>query len=129
VIVLDTRALVAWITGHGTLSESAREQIDRERESSGIVISVISVLEVGRYIDSGRLQLSTDKRSWLSALGSIDGLQVIPVDMAIAVRAAAFPTELDFNERLIAATAIALDCGLVTPKVRLRELVYVETIW
>ncbi|TAL93197.1 MAG: PIN domain-containing protein [Paraburkholderia sp.] len=128
-IVLDTRALVAWITGQGTLSVTARAKIEHEREAGEIAISVISVLELGRYIDDGRLQLSIDKRRWLLAVASIEGLRVIPVDMAIAVRAAVFPSELASDERLIAATAITLGCELVTPEARMRELVYIETIW
>lgn len=128
-IMLDTQALVAWITGHGTLSTAAREKIEREREAGETAISVISVLELGRYIDDGRLQLSIDKRRWLMALTSIEGLHVMPVDMAVTLRAAVFPSELASNERLIAATAIMLGCELVTPDARLRKLVYVETIW
>jgi PIN domain nuclease of toxin-antitoxin system len=127
--MLDTRALVAWITGQGTLSATAREKIESEREAGEIAISVISVLELGRYVDDGRLELSIDKRRWLLTLASIEGLHVMPVDMAIAVRAAFFPSELASNERLVAATAIILGCDLVTPDARLRKLVYVETIW
>lgn len=128
-IVLDTPALVAWISGQGTLSAAVRERIERELEAGEIAISVISVLEVARYIDDGRLELSVGKRSWLSALVSMQGLRAIPVDMAITIRAAGFPRELASNERLIAATAIALGCDLVTPDARLRKLVLLETIW
>jgi len=128
-VVLDTPAMVMWLSGHGTLSSSIRERIERELGAGALAISVISILEASQYVDSGRLKLSVDKRRWLSTLASIDGLQVVPVDMAITVRAASFPAELDLNMRLIAATAITVNAVLVTPNEHLRALVYGESIW
>ncbi|MFP3637188.1 hypothetical protein, partial [Bacillus sp. SIMBA_033] len=83
--------------------------IERELGAGALAISLISILEASQYVDSGRLKLSVDKRRWLSTLASIDGLQVVPVDMDITVRAASFPAELDLNMRLIAATAITVN--------------------
>ncbi|KUZ34865.1 MULTISPECIES: type II toxin-antitoxin system VapC family toxin [Burkholderia cepacia complex] len=128
-VVIDTQALVMWLSGQGTLSSAMRERIERERHAGALAISVISVLEVSQYVDGGRLKLSVDKRRWLSTLVSIDGLRVIPVDMAITIRAANFPIEIDMSLRLIAATAITVDAVLITPDKRLHTLVYGESVW
>ncbi|WP_233858028.1 type II toxin-antitoxin system VapC family toxin [Paraburkholderia sp. HD33-4] len=128
-IVLDTTALIMWLGGHDKLSAAAREAIEREMQVGEIAISMISVVEVAEYVDDGRLKLSVDTRRWLSTLASIEGMRVVPVDMAIAVQAAALPTLLTSHQRLIASTAIVLGGMLITPDARLRAYSYAGAIW
>ncbi|WP_321807026.1 hypothetical protein [Burkholderia sp. BCC1993] len=128
-IVLDTPALISWLSSRGDLCAGTREVIDRSLRAREIAISVISVLDIGQYVHDGRLELSVSTRSWLSELASIDGIRLVAVDTIIAVRAAALSTLLSSHQRLIAATATTLAGVLVTPDTRMRELAYVETIW
>ncbi|MEX3858615.1 MULTISPECIES: type II toxin-antitoxin system VapC family toxin [Paraburkholderia] len=128
-IVLDTAALIMWLSAHDKLSVTARKAIDREMNAGEIAISMISVLEVAEYVEDGRLKLCVDTRRWLSTLASVEGLRVVPVDMAIAVQAAALPTTLTSHQRLIASTAMALGGTLITPDARLREFSYAGAIW
>ncbi|RZF24691.1 type II toxin-antitoxin system VapC family toxin [Paraburkholderia sp. UYCP14C] len=128
-IVLDTTALIMWLGGHDKLSVTARDAIEREMQVGEIAISMISVVEVAEYVDDGRLKLSVDTRRWLSTLASIEGMRVVPVDMAIAVQAAALPTLLTSHQRLIASTAIVLGGMLITPDARLRAYSYGGAIW
>ena len=128
-IVLDTPALISWLSGRGDLCAGTREVINRSLRGREIAISVISVVDTGQYVHDGRLELSVSTRSWLSELASIDGIRLVAVDTIIAVRAAALSTMLSSHQRLIAATATTLAGVLVTPDTRMRELAYVETIW
>lgn len=128
-IVLDTAALISWLSGHGELSQAAREAIECERHMGEIAISVISALDVSQYIDDGRLKLSINTRIWLSTLASIEGIRVVPIDTGIAVRAATLPSVLSSHQRLIGATATALGASLITPDALLREFAYAEVIW
>jgi PIN domain nuclease of toxin-antitoxin system len=128
-IVLDTPALVCWLSGQGELSDAALAAIERELEGGTIAISAISVLDIAQYVEEGCLSLSIDTRSWLSALASLEGVRVVPVDTAIAVRAATMPFELSERQRLLAATARELHATLVTSDAQLREAVYTESIW
>ncbi|NUX53887.1 hypothetical protein [Paraburkholderia youngii] len=48
-IVLDTAALIMWLSAHDKLSVTARKAIDREMNAREIAISMISVLEVAEY--------------------------------------------------------------------------------
>jgi PIN domain nuclease of toxin-antitoxin system len=128
-ITLDTLALVYWLTGKGELGEAAQKAIDDELNGGEILISTITVLDLAQYVEDGCLSLSMDTRSWLSTLISIEGVRLVPVDSAIAVRAASMSRELTSHQRLIAATARTLGGALVTPDARIRNLTYVETIW
>lgn len=128
-ITLDTLALVYWLTGKGELGEAAQKAIDDELNGGEILISTITVLDLAQYVEDGCLSLSMDTRSWLSTLISIEGVRLVPVDSAIAVRAASMSRELTSHQRLIAATARTHGGALVTPDARIRELTYVETVW
>lgn len=128
-IALDTRALVYWLGNCEELSLPARDAIDLALIEGGVAISTISALEVAQFVESGLLALSMDMRNWLSTLVSIEGVRMVPVDTAIAVRAASMSAELPSHQRVIAATARTLDVALVTPDPRVSALAHVETIW
>ena len=128
-IVLDTAALILWLRDESRLSIAAQEAISGEMRQGEIAISTISVLDIAKYIEDGRLELSVSARSWLSTLATIEGLRVIPVDLAIAVRAATMSPSLTSHQRLILATARVLGGALITPDARLREHTHGDSIW
>ncbi|WP_322047281.1 type II toxin-antitoxin system VapC family toxin [Paraburkholderia sp. J67] len=129
-IALDTCALVYWLRGDEALSEPARGAIEGALDGgSEVLISTISVLEIAQFVENGRLALSMDTRRWLATLASLEGVRMVPVDTAIAVRATTMSPQLPQPQRLIAATARTLGVPLVTPDARMRELTHLDTIW
>ncbi|MBB5399463.1 MULTISPECIES: type II toxin-antitoxin system VapC family toxin [Paraburkholderia] len=128
-IVLDTCALLLWLCDQGKLSVAAREAVERGMEVGEVAISSISVLDVGKFIEDGRLALSVSTRSWLLTLATIEGMRVIPVDFSIAVRAANISVPLTSHQKVIVATTIALGGALITPDAYLRTHTYVDSIW
>ncbi|WP_322052439.1 type II toxin-antitoxin system VapC family toxin [Paraburkholderia bannensis] len=128
-VALDTCALVYWLRGDQALSEPARNAIDNALEESEVLISTISVLEVAQFVENGRLALSMDTRRWLATLASLEGVRMVPVDTAIAVRATTLSPQLPPPQRIVAATARTLGVPLVTPDSRVRALTHIDTIW
>ncbi|WP_321888151.1 type II toxin-antitoxin system VapC family toxin [Paraburkholderia bannensis] len=128
-VALDTCALVYWLRGDQALSEPARNAIENALEESEVLISTISVLEVAQFVENGRLALSMDTRRWLATLASLEGVRMVPVDTAIAVRATTLAPQLPPPQRLVAATARTLGVPLVTPDSRVRALTHIDTIW
>ncbi|WP_027820123.1 type II toxin-antitoxin system VapC family toxin [Paraburkholderia bannensis] len=128
-VALDTCALVYWLRGDQALSEPARNAIDNALEESEVLISTISVLEVAQFVENGRLALSMDTRRWLATLASLEGVRMVPVDTAIAVRATTLSPQLPPPQRIVAATARTLGVPLVTPDARVRALTHIDTIW
>ncbi|WP_321957069.1 type II toxin-antitoxin system VapC family toxin [Paraburkholderia bannensis] len=128
-VALDTCALVYWLRGDQALSEPARNAIENALEESEVLISTISVLEVAQFVEDGRLALSMDTRRWLATLASLEGVRMVPVDTAIAVRATTLSPQLPPPQRLVAATARTLGVPLVTPDSRVRALTHIDTIW
>lgn len=128
-IAVDTLALIYWLSDDQALTPAARFAIEDEQNGGEMLISTISVLEVIRFVDDGRLELSMDTRTWLSTVVSVDYVRMVPLDLEIAFRAASLSQELSCEQRLIVATARTFGARLVTPDARLRELAHVETVW
>jgi PIN domain nuclease of toxin-antitoxin system len=130
-IVLDTHALVWWLTQAPGLSPAAKRAIGRNAGSGEIVVSAISILEIATAVRRGRLQFSVPLDQWLADTRSLPELRVEPVSAEIAALAGSMPEPMhgDPADRLIAATATLLGAALVTGDERLRAVPGLKTIW
>jgi PIN domain nuclease of toxin-antitoxin system len=131
VIVLDTHALVWWVTGDPTLSRRAKAAIERERPGGAIIVSAISAWEIAMLVEREKLVLSMDAGSWLATVQTIDAVCFVPVDPGIAVKSVELPGEFheDPADRMIVATARKLAVPLVTKDEKIRAYAHVKTIW
>jgi PIN domain nuclease of toxin-antitoxin system len=130
VIVLDTHALVWWVSG-GPLSERARDAIARHARTRSVYASSISVWEIATLVARRRLELTLDLVDWIAQVEAIESLRFVTVDNRIALASARLPGELprDPADRIIVATARSLDAPLVTRDARLAAYPHVEAIW
>jgi PIN domain nuclease of toxin-antitoxin system len=127
-IVLDTHAWVWWAADAARLSGAAKKAIEADPRRA---ISAISLWEVATLVSKGRLLLDRDPREWLEAASTLDGLEVIPLRPAIAVRSTQLGRAFhdDPADRLIVATAMAEGARLVTKDARIRAYAGVTSIW
>ena len=130
-IVLDTHALVWWVTGDATLSNKARKTIEREQSGGVIIVSAISAWEISMLVAHGRLVLSMDVSSWLATVSEIDVVRFYPVDVEIARKSVELPGEFhkDPADRMIVATARKLSVPLITKDDKILSYPHVKTIW
>ena len=130
-IVLDTHALVWWVTGDTSLSKRAKNAITRELAGGEIVVSSISAWEIATLVAREKLVLTMDVGSWLVTVGQIEGVRFVPVDVEIATKSVALPGEFhnDPADRMIVATARKLAVPLVTKDAKIRSYAHVKTIW
>jgi PIN domain nuclease of toxin-antitoxin system len=131
VIVLDTHALVWWVTGDPTLSKKAKSAIERELAGGEILVSSISAWEIAMLVEREKLVLSMDVGSWLAAVADIGAVRFVPVDPEIAVKSVELPGEFhkDPADRMIVATARKFSVSLVTKDEKIRGYAHVKTIW
>jgi|SRR5450631_1151092 PIN domain nuclease of toxin-antitoxin system len=130
-IVLDTHALVWWVTGDTSLSKKAKNAIARELAGGEIVVSSISAWEIAMLVAREKLVLTMDVGRWLVTVGEIEGVRFVPVDVEIATKSVALPGEFhnDPADRMIVATARKLAVPLVTKDAKIRSYAHVKTIW
>ncbi len=130
-IVLDTHALVWWVSGDETLSEKAKAAIERELDGGQIIVSVISAWEIAMLVEREKLLLSMDVESWLATVAQIEAVRFMPLDIDVAVKSVDLPGEFhkDPADRMIVATARKLAVPLVTKDEKIRAYAHVKTIW
>lgn len=96
------------------LSRQARYAIERARRGKQCLVSVISVWEFGQLIARGRYSVKGPPAEFLRDAFTYEGLSVEPLSVEVAWEAAALPLHGDPADRILVATARALDATLLT---------------
>ncbi len=113
-MLLDTHVLVWLDEGNARLGQKALRFINEEFAAGNLAVSAISFWEISMLVQKKRLAMHLEMDVWRRELIE-NGLFEIPVDGAIAVRAAELR---DFHgdpaDRLIVATALQSSSTLAT---------------
>ncbi|HEY3974003.1 MAG TPA: type II toxin-antitoxin system VapC family toxin [Candidatus Sulfotelmatobacter sp.] len=130
-LVLDTHAIIWFLSGSSQLSARARSAIENvERDDDGIFVSAISLVEIIYLCEKGRLPAEAWERLKAALEDPAGNVVVVPLDAAVAravqeVNRGEVP---DMPDRIIAATAASLKAELVTRDRRLQSS-GVRTLW
>jgi PIN domain nuclease of toxin-antitoxin system len=130
-ILLDTHALVWWVSGIEPLSVKARRAVADALRRGPVYASAISLLEIAAASRRGRLVLGVPIEKWLDDLSALPELRLEPVSADIARQAGLLGEGMhgDPIDRIIVATARILKVRLVTADNRLRRSGEVQAIW
>lgn len=131
-IVLDTHVLVWWVNGDARLSQAAQTAIEAELAGSGrILLSAISAWEIAMLIERGRIALAMDLDEWLNAVGSIDGVEWVPINVQVARQSTNLPGTFhkDPADRMIVALAREQNAALITADEKIQQYPHVRWIW
>jgi PIN domain nuclease of toxin-antitoxin system len=116
-LLLDTHVWLWYAEG---VSERLRpagiRKLDEARKGDGLVISAISVWEVGMHAARGRIQLAVPLRDWIERALGAPGMRLVPLDAAVAAESTVLPGEPpgDPADRFLVATARILGLVLAT---------------
>jgi len=125
-IVLDTAILLFWTLDRRKLSAQAKKAITSAEK---ILISSISIWEIGIKVKRGKLTIPLTLRSYTEKLKLIDKVEIIPVTEETWIR----NIELDWDhkdpaDRTIVAMAGLFGTPLVTSDRKIRKF-YLPSIW
>ena len=125
-IVLDTSALIFWTMDSPRLSNRAAHVI---AQADLIVISSISIWEIGIKSKRERLTLPMPLADFVERLKAVERVRIDPVDEGTWMR----NIELDWDhkdpaDRTIVALASMQGCELVTSDARIRSY-YADSVW
>jgi PIN domain nuclease of toxin-antitoxin system len=130
-ILLDTHVWIWWVSNPDLLSSQADTLINKAMVERKIYISSISVWEVAMLVVKERLQLTLDVKDWIRSCESLPFIQFVPVSNPIAIEAVFLPEKplSDPADRIIVATARALDLVLITKDKKIQRADQVKTVW
>lgn len=114
-MLLDTHVLI-WLSGALPMPRSAVAALEEVRARGGLLVSAVSLWEIGRLVRERKLDVRPSVRRWIEDVRSTAGVEFVPLDPEVAFDASFLP-DLDHRDpadRLLIATARALDVPLAT---------------
>jgi PIN domain nuclease of toxin-antitoxin system len=122
-LLLDTH-IVLWLdSGDDHLRASTRALIDSCWQNGGtICLSAITIWEIALLIDTGRIDLDLPIDTWIERFLQRPGIDPVPLRHGAASKSYRLHhlEHRDPADRLLIATAIELNCPLVTYDERIR---------
>jgi PIN domain nuclease of toxin-antitoxin system len=116
-LLLDTHIALWLDSGDDRLRASTRALIDGCWQNGGaILLSAITVWEIALLVDTGRIDLDVPVAAWIERFLDRPGIEAVPLGHQAASRSYQLHhlEHRDPADRLLIATAIELDCPLVT---------------
>ena len=128
-IVLDTHVWTWWVHGSEQLTKS-QVQIIQAHETDAIGISAISVWEVAKLVEYGRLELPCPLDEWFDEALGYPGIQIIELTPKVAIESTRLPGGFhrDPADQISVATARLCDCSLVTADSRILKYPHVRAV-
>jgi PIN domain nuclease of toxin-antitoxin system len=116
-LLLDTHVWLWYAEGVADrLRPAAVRKLEEARRDEGLVISAISVWEIGMHAARGRIQLTVPLRDWVERALAVPGIRLAPLDAAVAAESTLLPGEPqgDPADRFLIATARTHGVALAT---------------
>lgn len=114
-ILLDTHVWLWVVTGNSSLKPAFRS-IFKHSIVQPILISPISIWEIGMLVEKKRIQLDRDVEDWIEASLNFPMVQLAAISPRIAIQSTRLPglIHADPADRLLIATAHEENAVLVT---------------
>ena len=131
--LLDTHT---WIWMHACperLSKRAAQLIEAcgAHMQDELLLSMISLWEVCKLVEKGRIRLFEDLEVWLESALDVPDLHLIPLDLAVLHRSTTLPPPFhaDPADQMIVASARLRDATIITRDKLLHDYPHVKTVW
>jgi PIN domain nuclease of toxin-antitoxin system len=123
-VLLDTHIALWLDSGNDRLRPSTRTLIDNCWQNGGtIFLSSVTTWEIALLVDTGRIELDVPVDAWVQRFLDRPGIEGTPLTHRAAARSYQLHhlEHRDPADRLLIATAIELECPLVTYDERIRQ--------
>ncbi len=114
-LLLDTCAIV-YVAEGAAVKAAAKKQIIAAALGAGLLVSALSAWEIGMLAKKKGVVFLPDPVSWFQAFLRRNGIQLAPLTPEVAIASSFLPEPMhgDPADRLLVATARALDVPIVT---------------
>ena len=121
-LLLDTHVWIWLMLGELTLKKSAAlKAVEQAALDARLLVSAISIWEIGMLEAKGRIVLPLDIMHWVENALAAPGVRLQPLTPAIALHSSRLPADFhgDPADRILVATARIVDAVLVTRDARI----------
>ena len=129
--LLDTHVWVWMNVSPDHLSDTVRGLLADFPENDELMLSAISLWELCKLAEKGRITLFQDVESWVAE--ALDGgrLRVVPLDFRVFLKSTTLPQPFhnDPADQMIVATARLHNATLITRDRLLHDYPHVKTLW
>ena len=128
-ILLDTHIWIWWVDGSARL-RPAYQRLLAQEEPQGLAIAAISVWEVAKLVEKGKLAFTLPVDEWVRKALAYPGITLINLTPDIALASTQLPGDFhpDPADQLIVATARVMDLALLTEDARIQAYPHVRTL-
>jgi PIN domain nuclease of toxin-antitoxin system len=125
--LLDTHALLWWLSDDSGLSQAARKMIADTKNT--LIVSAASAWEIAIKVRLGKLATATDLAADFSGVIEREGFQLLAISAEHGIRAGLLPgTHKDPFDRMLIAQAQAEDMPIISNEVTF-EKYSVRRLW
>jgi PIN domain nuclease of toxin-antitoxin system len=122
--LLDTHVVIWWLTDDRKLSSAHARLLDRsERSGTAVGVSAISLWEIAKLVERGRLDLRQSVDESLEQLETSALVSILPLTARVAIESTRLGARFhsDPNDQIIVATARCHGLTLLTVDERIVE--------
>jgi PIN domain nuclease of toxin-antitoxin system len=115
-LLLDTHVWIWSLLGSKQLAKSFQKAFEQALKLDGVLISSMSVWELGMLVEKKRIKIDMDVLDWVEQALDTPGMQLCPITPRIAIQSTRLVGEVhgDPIDRLLMATASEENAILVT---------------
>ena len=125
--VTDTHSLVWYFHEDARLSENALRAFEESIEEGVIIVPSIVLAEILFIAKKGRITLTFEET--LGKIEERDNFDVAALDSDILKVADKIEVDMEMHDKLIVATSLYFESGLITRDRQIKESGIVSTIW
>lgn len=129
--LLDTHTWIWMNAAPELLSENVKRRFDSLGQDDELLLSAISLWELCKLVEKGRVILYEDLESWSRKALDIGGLRVVPLDFEVAFKSTTLipPFHQDPADQIIVATARLYDATILTKDRLLLAYPHARSLW
>ena len=115
-ILLDTHVWLWAMAGSSNLTKGFGVNFEKILKMNGVLISPMSIWEIGMLVDKGRIELDMDVLDWVNQALDIPGTQLCSMAPRMLIQSSRLPGDIhgDPVDRLLIASAYEYSAVLVT---------------
>jgi PIN domain nuclease of toxin-antitoxin system len=125
--ITDTHSLVWYFTDDQRLSKKALKAFESTVQTGRIIVPTVVLAEIMFIANKGRLHIGFTET--VGKIESMANFEIAVLDLDVLKIAERISAPLEMHDKIIVATALCYDAGLITKDEQITKSKVVKTVW